>query len=121
MSKYIFILFFFLISMMGFSQTENIYNRGYDGIDYIAKVNSDNYIVSSFNAKKEIKAEVAQKVFDFFKNNNPKDNESITVTVAEAVVTGKLNLVKSTNVTNLNFYYEKIVWKNGTIDVYQKK
>ena len=106
---------------MGFSQTETIYNRGYDGIDYIAKVNSDNFIVSSFNAKKEIKAEVAKNLFKQFKDNNNKDNEIISVTINDAVVTGKLSLVKNSNVTNLNFYYEKIVWKNGTIDVYQKK
>jgi hypothetical protein len=109
-----------LVTKISFSQngTTSFYKYGHNGIELVVKSNSETVIVSTFNSKKEIKNSIAEKVYNFYYTNQLKNNDHITLVVDNATVSGKCKLQTKGNLTVLNFYYEKIEWTTGLVEVY---
>ena len=96
------------------------YNFGYNGMELIVKSKNETIIVSTFNAKKAIKDEIALRVLDYFRNSNLNPESNICIESKDADVFGKFVVLKKNKLTSINFYYEKIEWKNGLVEVYKK-
>lgn len=119
----IYLILLLLATQLLFSQKEqqvSTYKYGYNGMELIVKQKSETVIVSTYNSKKVIKDEVAQKVYDYFKSNTIKTGDTINITANDACVTGKCFITKKGKLTSINFYYETIKWNNGLTEVYKK-
>jgi hypothetical protein len=119
------IVFFIMIlfTQLSFAQKNKepqFYSNGQNGIQFIAKTKKETIIVSNFNAKMTIREDIARKVYDLYLKNKIKANEIITVKGKEAKVIGKFEILKKGKLTNLNFYYQKVEWKNGLVEIYQE-
>jgi len=111
-----------LIAQMVMAQqakTQN-YKYGYNGMELIAQSKKGTVVVSTFNSKTQIRAEIAQKVYDLYLNNKIKSNTSITIEGADANVIGKCVIKKKDTLTTVNFYYEKVCWNSGLTEIYKK-
>ncbi len=98
----------------------NTYKYGYNGMELIVKSNTETIIISTFNSKKVIKDEIAQKVYDHFKNSQLNSGDTISIQGNNAIVTGKCFIIRKQKLTSINFYYEKVEWNNGLIELYNK-
>ena len=117
------IILLLLATQLLFAQKEqqvSTYKYGYNGMELIVKYKSETFIVSTYNSKKVIKDEVAQKVYDYFKSNTINTGDTINITANDACVTGKCFITKKGNLTSINFYYETIKWNDGLTEVYKK-
>lgn len=117
------LLILLFAAQFSFSQQEvkvSTYKYGYNGMELIVKSKSETVIVSTYNSKKAIKDEIAQKVYDHFKNNSIKTGDTISIAGNDALVTGKCFITKKGKLTSLNFYYETVEWKSGLTEVYKK-
>lgn len=119
--KIVFIAALFL-SQLSFAQKKEpqYYTNGQNGIQFIAQSTKGTVIVSNFNAKMTIREDIARKVYDLYLKKKIKANEIITVNGKEAKVIGKFEIAKKGKLTNLNFYYQKVEWKNGLVEIYQE-
>lgn len=116
------LLLIFLATSFAFSQNNNTtnYKFGHNGIELIVKTENNTIIVSTFNSKKEIKEDIADKVYKYYIKNNPSSIENITIEGIQAKVSGKFELLIKGKTILLNFYYEKIEWHTGGIEIYAK-
>jgi hypothetical protein len=97
------------------------YKHGYNGMELIIKHDSGKMIVvSTFNSKKELKEDVAQKVYQLYKESNLLSGETIKIKSENAVVIGKCVINQKGKLTSLNFYYETIEWDSGLTEIYKK-
>lgn len=122
--KNLLIPLFFLGATMAFSQESKkvtTYNYGYNGMEYIVQSTNETTIVSTFNSKHKIKDEVAAKVYSQTKESNLKSGDTLVISTDFATVTGKFYVQKSGRLTAINFYYEKVEWKDGLTELYVKK
>ena len=122
-------LFILLIAFQFVSAQENklknnqitTYKYGYNGMEYIVTSNKETIIVSTYNSKKDIKDEIAQKIYAFYKDNNTiKTGETLTIKGDVAKVTGKYIVTKKGKLVAVEFYYEKIEWDSGLTELYKK-
>jgi hypothetical protein len=120
MKKILFCLFITGATYAQNSSGISNYRYGYNGMELIANCKKGTIIVSTFNAKKQIKEEIAQKVYSLFMENKIRNNTSITIEGKEAHVTGKCKIQKKGTLTTVNFYYEKIFWFSGLTEIYRK-
>lgn len=119
MFKYL--LFFLFIGQLSFCQISlSTYKYGYNGMELIIKKKTETIIVSTYNSKKEIKDEIAQKVYEYFKELPLASGEIISIISDKAKVTGKCFIQKKGNLTTLNFHYEKVEWNSGLTELYKK-
>jgi hypothetical protein len=95
------------------------YKNGQNGIQFIAKNNGGTIIVSNFDAKMTIRQDIAKKVYDYYLKNNLKSNTVITIIGIDAKVTGKCVITKRNKLVNLDFYYHKVEWNNGLVEIHQ--
>jgi len=117
------IVFCLLLTGASYAQSTpkiSSYKYGYNGMELIASCKKGTVIVSTFNAKKQIKEEIAEKVYSLFVANKIRNNISITIEGKEAHVTGKCKILKKGTLTTVNFYYEKIFWFSGLTEIYRK-
>lgn len=118
------IIFLILITTY-FSFAQNVkkveqYNYGKNGIEYIAKTKSGKtIIISTFNSRPTIKDEVAVNVFNYYRENDPKDGDKITIIANGAVVIGTCNIKIKGTLTSVEFHYESVAWNNGLTEVYK--
>jgi enolase len=96
------------------------YNYGYNGMEYVVISTSETTIVSTFNSKYQIKDEIAANVYSKLKETNFSTGDTITVVANNATVTGKCYIQKRGKLTSVNFYYEKVEWDNGLVEIYKK-
>ena len=89
-------------------------------MELIVKNNNETIIVSTFNSKNTIKDEIAQKVYDYFKNSQLNSGDTICILGNDAKVTGRCVVIRKEKLTSINFYYEKVEWNNGLIELYKK-
>jgi hypothetical protein len=117
------LLLLMVTSSFIFSQNRTVstYKYGHNGMELIVKSKAKTIIVSTFNSKKEIKEEVAQRVYDAYKNNQATNGETITINSANAKVIGKLQITQKGKLTALNFFYESIEWNDGFVELYEHK
>ncbi|WP_298141634.1 hypothetical protein [Flavobacterium sp.] len=119
MYKYLLITLF--LAQFSFSQVSmTTYKYGYNGMELIVKSKNETIIISTFNSKKAIKDEIAQKVYDHFKNSQINSGDTISIQGNDAKVTGKCFISRKKKLISINFYYEKIEWNNGSIELYKK-
>jgi hypothetical protein len=122
MNKLIFLALF--ASQIVFCQENHpttTYKNGHNGMELIVAFKKHTVVVSTFNSKPNLKEDIAQKVYDLFKENKFKTGESICVDGAEAKVTGKCFITKKGDLISVNFYYDKIEWNNGTIEIHEER
>lgn len=102
------------------AQTENVvyYKNGQNGIELIYKSRSGTTIISTYNAKVAIKADVAKNLYEFVKKNPQIKDSLIDITTDQAVVKGCYKSTKVNNLTTVNFHYECIAWLSGLREVY---
>lgn len=119
MLKYLLITL--LLVQFSFCQVSmTTYKYGYNGMELIVKSKNETIIISTFNSKKAIKDEIAQKVYDHFKNSQLNSGDTISIQGNEAKVTGKCFITRKEKLTSINFYYEKIEWNSGLTEMYKK-
>ncbi len=122
MYKFIVVLLFAF--QMSFSQDvskTSTYKVGHDGMELIVSSSKETIIISTFNAKMQIKAEIAQKVFDKFRFNTLCDGDILTIQGTDAKVIGKFEIQKKGKLTAINFYYQTVHWNSGLTEVFYKK
>jgi len=118
------LLVLLLLAQFSFGQEKSkvtTYKYGYNGMELIVKNNNGNMIVvSTFNSKKEIKEEIAQKVYQQFKECKIVTGDTLKIQGNNALVTGKCYIKQKGKLTTLNFYYETVEWNSGLTEVYIK-
>ena len=121
MKKIIFSLL--LLSQVAFSQENGAvesYSFGQNGMEIIAKYKKSMVIVSTFNAKMTIREEIARKIYNLYTANKLEDNKKYTIIGDEANVTGNCVIRRKNNLIAIDFYYEKVEWYSGLVEVYKK-
>ena len=117
------ILSILLLTQVAFAQEKKkieTYSFGQNGMELIAKSSKDVVIISTFNAKMNIREEIARKVYSLYAENKLETNKKYTISGNEASVTGKCVIRKKNNLIAIDFYYEKIEWYSGLIEIYKK-
>ena len=117
------ILSILLLTQIAFAQEKKkieTYSFGQNGMELIAKSSKDVVIISTFNAKMTIREEIARKVYSLYAENKLETNKKYTISGNEASVTGKCVIRKKNNLIAIDFYYEKIEWYSGLIEIYKK-
>lgn len=102
------------------TQKTQTYKNGCNGMEYIASSKQGMIIISTFNSKTQIRQEIAQKIYKLFIENKIRSNTSITIIGNNANVIGKCIIRKKDTLTTVNFYYEKVCWNSGLIEIYSK-
>lgn len=103
-----------------YSQVNKVtyYKNGQNGIELIYKSKSGTTIISTYNAKVAIKADVAKNLYEFVKKNPNIKDSLIDIKTDQAIVKGCYKASKINNLTTINFHYEHIEWMTGLIEVY---
>lgn len=117
------ILSIVLLTQIAFAQEKKkieTYSFGQNGMELIAKSSKDVVIISTFNAKMNIREEIARKVYSLYAENKLETNKKYTISGNEATVTGNCVIRKKNNLIAIDFYYEKIEWYSGLIEIYKK-
>jgi hypothetical protein len=117
------ILSILLLTQIAFAQEKKkieTYSFGQNGMELIAKSSKDVVIISTFNAKMNIREEIARKVYSLYAENKLETNKKYTISGNEASVTGNCVIRKKNNLIAIDFYYEKIEWYSGLIEIYKK-
>jgi len=118
------ILFSLLISFTGFSQIKNkisTYKFGQNGMELVAKTKNETIIISTFNSKMTIRRDIADKLFQLYRENRLETNKEFLVVGEIANVIGKCIIRKKDNLTVVDFYYETVLWDDGLTEVYDGK
>lgn len=118
------LIFALLISEALFSQENHpvsTYKNGHNGIELIISTKTQTIVVSTFNSKAAIKEDIAQKVYDLYKENKFKTGETICINGSDAKVTGTTFVCKNGDLISVNFYYNKIEWNTGLIEILEEK
>jgi len=105
---------------LSFAQDKvSTYKFGQNGMELIARSPSGTVIISTFNAKMTIRQDIARKIYDLYKDHKISGNTRLTVYGKEAKVMGKCYIKTKNNLTSVEFYYEKVNWNNGLVEVYE--
>jgi len=67
-----------------------------------------------------IKAEIAQKVYEKFRRNTLCTGDIITIEGNDAKVIGRLEVEKKGKLIAVNFYYQTVLWNSGLTEIYKK-
>ena len=112
-------LLFLLVTTFVYSQQKvEYYNYGYDGMESISRVKgSDSMVVySNYKSRPLIRREVCDSIL---KNYKKLKNGSYIVCIKEAKVIGRLEIIRKDNLVSINYYYERVEYSNGLIEVYK--
>lgn len=118
------ILFSLLVSFTGFGQIKNnisTYKFGQNGMELVAKTKNETIIISTFNSKMTIRRDIADKLFQLYRENKLETNKEFLVVGEIANVIGKCIIRKKDNLTVVDFYYETVLWDDGLTEVYDGK
>lgn len=67
-----------------------------------------------------IREEIARKIYSMYAENKLEDNKKYTIAGNEANVTGNCIIRKKNNLIAIDFYYEKVEWYSGLVEIYKK-
>ena len=118
--KKISILLFLLITTFVYSQKKvEYYNYGYDGMESIGNVRgSDSMLIySNYKSRPLIRREVCDSVL---KNYKKLKNGTYIVNIKNTKVIGRLEIVRKHNLVSISYYYERVEYSNGLIEIYRK-
>lgn len=121
MNKLFFLVLF--ASQLLFSQENHpttTYKNGHNGMELIVAFKKYTVVISTFNSKPNLKEDIAQKVYDLYKENKFKTGEIICIKGSDAKVTGKCFVTQKGDLISVNFYYDKIEWNNGSIEIHEE-
>ena len=108
--KYLILAFF---TSLSFSQTS--YIHGQSGIEMVAKDKDTMYVYQQFQAKMEIRKEVAKDILNtYLEKKNPGGIKVICTSKGE--VTGNLTITRKKGLVLLDFQYLSILWDNGILE-----
>ena len=113
-------LLFLLITSFVYSQHKvEYYNYGYDGMESISRVKgSDSMVVySNYKSRPLIRREVCDSVL---KNYKKLKNGTYIVNIKNTKVIGRLEIVRKHNLVSISYYYERVEYSNGLIEIYRK-
>lgn len=111
-----------LLTQLSFSQDRSnikTYSFGQNGMELIAKSSKNVVIISTFNAKMSIREDIARRVYSLYSENKLENNKKYTIFGKEANVTGSCIIRKKNNLIAVDFYYEKIEWFSGLVEIYK--
>jgi hypothetical protein len=109
--KYLILAFF---TSLSFSQTS--YIHGQSGIEMVAKDKDTMYVYQQFQAKMEIRKEVAKDILNtYLEKKNPGGIKVICTSKGE--VTGNLTITRKKGLVLLDFQYLSILWDNGILEI----
>ena len=112
-------IFFFINSVIAQQKIEiKTYNYGHNSIEIISKQNDSTIIVSTYNAKMDIRKDIAQEILNLYLDKKLKNNKSQIIIGKEASITGDCVITQKGTLTSIEFYYEKVDWKNGLTEHY---
>jgi len=118
------ILFSLLVSFTGFGQIKNkisTYKFGQNGMELVARTKNETIIISTFNSKMTIRRDIADKLFQLYRENKLETDKEFLVVGEIANVIGKCIIRKKDNLTVVDFYYETVLWDDGLTEVYDGK
>ena len=95
------------------------YKNGQNGIELIVKINNKTLLISTYDSKPSLKEEVAKILFNLYKNKIIKNDTLIKLRLEKAYLHGLCKLKTSDSYTNLSFYFEKIEWFDGRVEIHQ--
>jgi hypothetical protein len=107
------------MSTFVYSQQKVVYYNyvyGYDGMEKMAKIKDSTLVYSNFNARPEIRAEVADSIL--IKYRNLKEGV-LVVKIKSAKIIGTLKIIKRERLILVNYYYERIEYLNGLVEIYK--
>jgi len=114
------ICIFFFFNLVNSQQKNEIktYNYGHNSIEIISKQKDSTIIVSTYNAKMDIRKEIAQEILNLYLDKKLKNNKSQIIIGKEASITGDCIITQKGTLTSIEFYYEKVDWNNGLTEYY---
>ena len=114
------ICIFFFFNLVNAQQKNEIktYNYGHNSIEIISKQKDSTIIVSTYNAKMDIRKEIAQEILNLYLDKKLKNNKSQIIIRKEASITGDCIITQKGTLTSIEFYYEKVDWNNGLTEYY---
>ena len=114
------ICIFFFFNLVNAQQKNEIktYNYGHNSIEIISKQKDSTIIVSTYNAKMDIRKEIAQEILNLYLDKKLKNNKSQIIIGKEASITGDCIITQKGTLTSIEFYYEKVDWNNGLTEYY---
>ncbi len=114
------ICIFFFFNLINAQQKNEIktYNYGHNSIEIISKQKDSTIIVSTYNAKMDIRKEIAQEILNLYLDKKLKNNKSQIIIGKEASITGDCIITQKGTLTSIEFYYEKVDWNNGLTEYY---
>ena len=105
--------------MLCLGQKVEYYNYGDSGIvKFIKKTNSATIFCDSL-ARHDIRYEVIDSIISRYNHMLLIPGNLIVIT-KNAMVIGRVNKKHKGSITDYKFVYEKVVYKNGLIEIYQK-
>jgi hypothetical protein len=108
-----------LVTTFVYSQQKIVYYNygyGYDGMEKIGRVVDSTLIYSNFQARPEIRAEVADSVLSKYKKLK---EGPLTIKIKSGKVFGRIKLIKQEQLILVNYYFERIEYTNGLIEIYK--
>jgi hypothetical protein len=120
MKKTNILLLFLFITTFVYSQKKiEYYNHGYDGMESINRVKgSDSMVVySNYKSRPLIRREVCDSVL---RNYKKLKNGPYIVNIKTAKVIGRLEIVRKHNLVSIKYFYERVEYSNGLIEIYRK-
>ena len=114
------ICIFFFFNLVNAQQKSEIktYNYGHNSIEIISKQKDSTIIVSTYNAKMDIRKEIAQEILNLYLDKKLKNNKSQIIIGKEASITGDCIITQKGTLTSIEFFYEKVDWKHGLTEYY---
>lgn len=99
------------------------YKYGHNGMELIVTSKKETIIISTFNSKLELKEDIAEKVYNYYKDYKEDEcltkDHILTINGVDAKVTGKCLVTKKGKLVAIEFYYEKIEWNTGLTELYK--
>lgn len=119
MKKISILLFFWFLTAFVYSQQKvEYYSYGYDGMESVSNVRgSDSMVIySNYKSRPLIRREVCDSVL---KNYRKLKNGPYITYITNAKVIGKLELVREHNLVSIKYFYERVEYLDGLIEIYK--
>ena len=120
MKKTSILLLFWFITAFVYSQKKvEYYNNGYDGMESVSNVRgSDSMVIySNYKSRPLIRREVCDTIL---RNYRKLKNGPYIVNIKDAKVIGRLEIVRKHNLVSIKYFYERVEYSNGLIEIYRK-
>lgn len=94
------------------------YANGHNGMELVSRTKDKTIIISTFNAKLEIRENIARLLHGLYMENKLISNSMLSIIGEQAAVTGKCIITVKESLVTVDFYYEKVYWNDGLIEIF---